>query len=101
MEDRQSILVSDVNFEDYLKTLALRKVTVTVPKLKIDIIQIWMKKHWSMLDPYSHLEETSSSDRTTSDKYDDGPNTSTRKTDTSGLYFNYIGGHLINYLYFI
>ena len=46
-----------MNFEEYLKTLALKKVTVTVPKLDPDIIKLWTKTHWQFQDPYSDLKE--------------------------------------------
>ena len=34
-----------VNFDDFLKTLALKLVTVTVPRLSTEIVQLWTKTH--------------------------------------------------------
>ena len=46
---------------DCILTLGVKKVTVTIPKLDSEIIQIWTKTHWSQIDPYSDIEEVKSS----------------------------------------
>ena len=86
----------NINLEALLKTLSLkRKVTVTVPKLKCDVINIWMKKVplWKDTDPYSSLEEIMSSD----DDGDKKPKTDREISSNpdEGLHFSRIGGHCL------
>ena len=51
---------SSTDFTKYLHSLSLsRKVCVMVPRLKREVVQLWTKTHWSQLDAYSDIEETS------------------------------------------
>ena len=48
----------EIDLDTYLKELAQKRVTVMIPKLDREVIQLWTKSHWSQIDPYSDLEET-------------------------------------------
>ena len=79
------------NLDKLLKTLTLkRKVDIVVPKLKSDVVNLWMNKvpHWSTIDPYSSLEEMVSD----TDSHEETPDA---KTSSEGVYFSNIGGHVL------
>ena len=76
------------------KTLALkRKVDITVPKLKKDVVNLWMNNvpHWSTLDPYSDLEEITSD----SSLINEPSETSDTEKTSECVYFSKIGGHIL------
>ena len=60
----------EIDLEAYLKELAQKKVTVMIPKLDREVIQLWTKSHWFQLDPYSDLEETKTDISSTSSNED-------------------------------
>ena len=63
--NKKDVRNQEVNFDELLKTLALkRKTSVLITKLQENVIQSWTKKTptWQDLDPYSSLEEMSDSD---------------------------------------
>ena len=77
----------------FLKTLALkRKMKVLVPKVGCTTVNRWTKKvpHWSLLDPYSDLEDQGSNTPTDED---------TSRGDSSdrncGVHFTRISGHVL------
>ena len=77
-----------VNFDDFLKTLAFKWVTVTVSRFSTEMVQLWTKTHWTNHDPYSDLEEeppTPSKDNTEN----------IEPKNYSGVNFDYIGGHVL------
>ena len=72
-----------------LQTLSLKcKLTVTVPKLRTEIIDGWLKKtpSWKNIDPYSSLEEVASTDASETEHTHDS---------NEGLHFSRVGGHCL------
>ena len=76
---------------DYLKALALkRKVSVTIQKLKPEIVKLQTKSHWTNIDPYSDIEEVNSE----TDNDHSSSDTSESK-EQAGLFFECHGGHVL------
>ena len=84
-------VTSENKLNRYLEALALkRKVSVVIPKLSTEVIQLKTKTHWSDIDPYSSLEECLSDEET---KLVD--NTAKRECEPTGLFFDSVGGHTL------
>ena len=84
-----------LDLDAFLKTLALkRKMEVLVPKVGWNTVNRWTKKvpHWSLLDPYSDLEDEVSSTPTNEDTVN-----SENGDSNSGVHFTQIGGHVLRY----
>ena len=80
----------NIDLDALLKTLSLKhKLTVTVPKLKNDIIDDWTKHElsWKNIDPYSSLKDEKSTETSESEAAVPDPD--------EGLYFSRIGGHCL------
>ena len=92
-QQTQRDAIPSLDLNAFLKTLALkRKMEVLVPKVGRTTVNRWTKKvpHWSLLDPYSDLEDEGSNTPTDED---------TSKGDSSdrncGVHFTRIGGHVL------
>ena len=77
----------NINFEEYLRMLALKRVSVTVSKLDPDIIKLWTKTHWQFEDPYSGLEEI----------YNTSSVCDSIEENMVGKTFQHVGGHVLRH----
>ena len=88
-----------IDFDQYLKTLALKKKsTVSITRLNKEVLQLWTKTHWSNINPYSDLDDILSSDdesqkMTEKVQHDDEEIKSVECI--SGVYFDSISGHVL------
>ena len=66
----------------------MKRVTVTVLRISMEIVQLWTKTHWTNQNPYSDIEEepTVPVDEDTGDA---------EPKNISGVNFDYIGGHVL------
>ena len=93
----------NVDFNLLLETLSLkRKLHVTLPKLKKDVIQSWTKEKpsWYYIDPYSDIDIVNSADSGVSTDHETEPESvstdhETKGKRTSGVHFDQIGGHVL------
>ena len=91
VDDAQSTNAVE-NFDDFLKTLALKPVSVTVSRLSTEIVELWTKPHWINQDPYSDLEDICSLTRTSSTI---GIDDEIAQKWITGVNFEFTGGHVL------
>ena len=85
-------VVNEQKLDKYLEALALkRKVSVTIPRLDPEVIQLMIKTHWTNIDPYSDIENIINE----SEKETDATSDPSSEMDNSGVFFTHAGGHVL------
>ena len=98
-EEEAKATISKINYpeatslDDYMKSLALKRiVSVVVPKLGKETVQLWTKTHWSNIDPYSDIEVVDdTSDQSTSSDTDLDKSAHVERNP----HFDIIGGRIL------